>query len=296
MPLAALVVLAAGMSFAGEAPASIRPTFEALRTPELKEISRLEARLASTLTGRRLLAETVEVPHSASIAGLDNSAAVKYLRSPAVFLAFDPERFAGAGEDELELAFVREFAKAAMDIPVPLVEAEMAAIQTELYFALEKADNEPAFARKLASAVKKRREELSQFQDAEPAGALFPPPMPDGEFARAAFFMALFERGPDLFYWTVQRDLAPSPPMVRLTDLEDFYGRFGPGFSGARESHGTPWVRMSGRRYPFAWLASARRLVDPGGLGPIHEALGAFEEEPARELVRRIDKRLSRRP
>jgi len=270
------------------------PLYENLPAPAARELGIREEGMRRALAGRRLLVETEGVARRSAVTGLPGTDAVRFLRVPRPTLVFDLERLQKIDAWEFELGFVRELAKAGMDIALELPEAEMAARQKELVFALDKADQAADFSKKLKAAFRRAQERLEKFRGA--GRELYPPPAPAGEFDRAAYDLALFEKDPDQFYWAVERDGSWSPDAVRLTELEDFMGRFGPSFADARLSPGTPYARVGGRRYPARLLNAAKSLIATGALAHIKEALGGFEAGPAQELQQRIKKWAAKLP
>ncbi|MBI3553915.1 MAG: hypothetical protein HY077_15575 [Elusimicrobia bacterium] len=288
----ALIVCLSSVLRAAE-PQSMKPLYSGVPDAAAKEIKRLEADMAKTLTGRRLLAETDGVERRGAVAGLLGTDAVRCLRGPKPVLVYDLGRLSSTREWEFELAYARALAKAALAIPLDLPEADMAAAQEELSFALDKAKLDPTFSSKLHQQANAMRAKLESTLRLE-AEAPYPPPTPFEELARAAFHLALFERGPDEFYWAVERGLPESPERVRLTDLEDFSARYGPTFAAEEPADRIPYVRVGGRRYPKALWTAARSLVESGGLKRIQESLAGFEGGPAQQLQERIKKWLSK--
>jgi hypothetical protein len=257
---------------------------------------RLEAATAAlreTSVGRRLLAETAELTSRESD-DASGGAAVVFVHDPQPVLLLGPRRLKMVSDEELELALARELARAAADLPVALPEGDMAAYQIELEYAVERSAIGEGFSRRLHAAYRlavrqdgAARAEQQRVAELLPPGESLPPPLlpaPSGEFDRAGYFLLLFARDPDEFYWAVEKGLPRAPGAVRLDELEDFMERYGPDFSAAHADAAGRYVRIGGRRYPPVLFQAALRLVDSGGLARIREALGPFDTAGAEDL------------
>lgn len=293
MPLASALLLAVTAFASGAKP--LAPPYETLPDEAVRRLIRTEDAMKKTVLGRRLFVETAHVPRLAAMTGFSGGEAVKLLRLPKPTLVFDPRRVPpGTLEWEFELAFARELSKAAMDIPLELMDAELAARQQTLEFALQKAEVDPAFARRLkpfAAAALKRLESLP-----EDDRALYPPPTPPGELERASFYAALFSRSPEQFYWAVERDTTWPAAMVRLAEMEDFLARRGTKLSEARLIPGTPYILAGGLRYPARFLEAAKPLLLIGGAAHAREALGQYDAAAALDLKQRLAAWLAKSP
>ena len=276
LALLAIPVLAA----AGPQPApSVLSTVAALR------LESAETMLRETAAGRRLLAETAELPRREDDE-LAGDALARFAREPRPVLALGPRRLRGSPDADLALALARELSRAAADLPVALPEGDMAAYQSELEFAVERAAVDPDFSRRLRAAYADAarrdgaaRAERGRVASLLPSGAgLDAPPeaLPRGETERAGALLLLFARDPDEFYWAVEHGTARSTDAVRLGELEDFMDRYGPDFGSARLGPAGRYARLGGRRYDPA-LLRARRLVESGGAARLREALGPFD-------------------
>jgi hypothetical protein len=288
MPVLTLLLLTTLAPIRAQSSSALAPLYETIPEPAEREIGIREEGMRRALEGRRLLVETQGVARRSVVTGLSGVDAVRFMRLPKPTLVFDLERLQKVSAWEFELAFARELAKAGMDIPLELPELEMAARQKELVFALDKAAQAADFSKALKSVFYAAQKRLERLQGEGPE--LYPPPTPAGELDRAGFYLALIEKDPDQFYWSVERDGSWSPGMVRLTELEDFMTRYGPTFAQARACPGTPYVRMGDRRYPARLLKAARASIEPGGMARIKSSLGGFEEGPAQILQERVKK------
>jgi hypothetical protein len=289
LALAARAALAAGP----EAVTTARPPWTAPSAQTARRLETAAAALQQTPVGRRLLAETAELPRREDdeAAGED---AVRFVREPQRALLFGPRRLQALEPSELELALARELSRASADLPVVLPEGDMSAYQTELDYAVQRSAQDESFSRRLHAAYQSAvfREEAARADQRRieallPAGQSLPAPLlsaPPGEFERAGYYLLLFARNPDEFYWAVESGLPREPGAVRLAALEDFMERYGPDFSAAQADPAGRYVRIAGRRYPPALFQAARRLVESGGLARIREALGPFDTAGADEL------------
>jgi hypothetical protein len=242
--------------------------------------------LRETSAGRRLLAETAELPRREDD-GLAGDALARFTREPRSALVLGPRRLRGSSDADLALALARELARAAADLPLVMPEGDMAAYQSELEFAVERSAVDDEFARRLraayADAARRDGAARAAYERAAsllPAGAgLEEPPalLPRGEVERAGQLLFLFARDPDEFYWAVERGVPRAADAVRLGELEDFMDRYGPDLGGARLGPAGRYARMGGRRCAPALLRAARRLVESGGPARLREALGPFD-------------------
>jgi hypothetical protein len=234
-----------------------------------KEIARLEEPAKRSLLFRRLLAETDGLPRRVSV--LPPPAFVEYERPPLDRLSFAPAALKKAGEWAFQVAEARELARASMALPTPILEAELAAYQKELAFALEMAAVDPGFSKAWNERARRSR------PDADPGRA------PVDELERLAFFAALLAESPDRFYVVGERALSLPPDTVRLTELEDFLKLHASELAGLSPKPGEPYVRVGGRRYAAAVVKAAALVLPIGGAGRVREALGPADLE-AREL------------
>ena len=237
-----------------------------------KEFVRLEEPAKRSATFRRLLAETDGLPRRADV--LVAPAFIEYQRPPLDRLAFDARRLKGVDAWAFQVAEARELARASMALPAPILEAELAAYQKELAFALELAAVDAGFSK--AWNARARKAKLDAPRE-HPAAA------PADELDRLAFFAALLADGPERFYVGAERSLPLSAETVRLTELEDFLKLHAAELDGPAPRPDEPYVQVGGRRYPAAVVRAARLVAPIGGAGRVREALGPSETE-AREL------------
>jgi hypothetical protein len=264
-----------------------QPLYEWLPQPIARDVKRLEDDMRQTATGRRLLIEAQDTDRQAAVDGLPDLQAVRLLRIPQLCLVFDVRRLAKVSQWDFELAFARELAKAALNIPLELSELEMAARQQELLFALDKAGQDAALAMAWREKILAMQARLSRQPESD--RVLYPPPTPRAELDRAAYDAALFLKAPEQFYWAIERDTAWSAGMVRLTELEDFIEKNGPQLGSAKTLAGTPYAKVAGRRYPARLLSAARPFLELGGLSHAREALGQFDTVAAFDLRQRLE-------
>jgi hypothetical protein len=282
----------------GAAAAPLPPPRTPLSAATRDRLDRAVSGMEETLLGRRLVAETVEVPRRES--DDDASAAgVRFVPGSPAALVFGPRRLKALADGELELVLARELARAAADLPVPMPEAEMAAYQTEIEYALDRGVTDQGFAQRLRGAfdvIARRDAQLQaghrRIKSLAPkaeslSSALLP--TPEGEFERIAYYILLFGRDKEEFYWAVEQSVPQEPGLVHLTELEDFVERYGPDFSSAQVDPNGYYARMGGRRYPPVLLEAARKLAASGGLVRIREALGPFETVGAAALKVKVN-------
>lgn len=248
------------------------------------ELGRIEGRMSVSLLGRRLLAQTTDVPRR-ELPGASGRDGLRFV-GPQGLLAFDSSRLSQNTEWEMELILARELARASQAMPIVLLEGETAAAQAELEFALERALEDKAFDARLRGAVRRmeKRAEALRASDAWqrlrlPLEAQDLPvlDLPVSEFDRVAYYLLLFLRSPDEFYWAIERGQAWPPETVSLTELEDFLEKHhGDDLSSAQPGASGLYQRVGGRRYRPALVQAARATQQVGGIVFLHEALSAF--------------------
>ncbi|MBI4376991.1 MAG: hypothetical protein HY549_11140, partial [Elusimicrobia bacterium] len=108
MPRAAALLILAAIPLAAEPPPRM-----SLSAAQAESLGAREAGLARTAIGRRLLAETRDIPRRAAALG----ELVRYERVPGPQLVFDLRRIEASEPFEFELALVRELAEAAAGAP-----------------------------------------------------------------------------------------------------------------------------------------------------------------------------------
>ncbi len=283
---------------AGAALAALLGASAAAKSPQsLSEstVSRLNAvqgSVAATRYGRRIIVLARGVPRRpASLA----EAPFRYIPGDEPFLAVDPGKLAAASDWEVELAFVRELARAGFALPVEMPEIEMAAYQIEMRHALLKAESDSAFARRLRKMFRRHgrdgkrlkaylRLKTRMGKDASVRDVR----TPAGEMERLSYYLYLFFEDPDDFYWAVDRGLSYGPGAVRLTELKDFMDRCGPALRGIRVSPEALYVKVKGRRYPAALARAALTMGEYGGVERLDEVLGDLGVLTPKSLLKDI--------
>ncbi len=280
----AALLLGAALSAANAAPVeeprSLLPQPTQLSAEQTREIERLERALDASPTARRLLAETGTVPRRSWRLA---PAAVAYVYGAAPFLAFDPEALPKLTEREFQLELSRELALAALDLPLDLPEGRDAARARAAEVALELAQSDRAFGKKLRGLAKADARELA-------AGERGELQVPRNEVERVALDLAELSRGRQAFLWQVESGLPPDPARVSRTELEDFVKLNGPAFGGKTAGPSDRYVWIAGRRYRAALLRAAQPLIESGGLKRVAEALDGFEGRELPELCRKAAK------
>lgn len=291
--LLALSLCAAAGELPGSAPAG-RPSSDVV-----ERLEGAEASLRETESGRRLLAETGEIVRLEEDVPETTVDGIFCRRGDPPVLLLSRRRLRAMSDGEVELSLARELARAAMSVPVPLPEEDMAAYQAELEFAMEQAARSGTFARRLREAYRaearrddERREQHRRLSSGLPPQRRTPlpeRPLPRGQFERAGLLLHLFARDPDEFYYAVERGVSRDPDAVTFAELEDFVERYGPDFAGVREEASGLYVRVGGRSYPPRLLRHARVLARAGGLAALREALGPFQSVGVDELKVKVN-------
>jgi hypothetical protein len=283
-----IALLALAASVAAAAPEDYKALPDAVRA----EVLRVEQSARRSETFKRLLAENDGLERATGT--LPAPEFVRFEARPRR-LVYDAKRLGRATEWELQLAEARELARASMGLPVTLVEAEAAARQKELAFALELAEAEPAFSKEWsrrgakAKAAADAAANLDSWTRAHlPDQPLEPhPALPDGELDRAALFAALLAQGPARFYDGVGALLPPEDEPCRLAEVADFTALHARELRALKPEPGESFTAVGGQRYPSRVVRAAQALADAGGPAFAKEAVGPREREAA-ELSTRL--------
>jgi hypothetical protein len=190
-----------------------------------------------------------------------------------------------------QAAEARELARASMALPAPVLEAELAAYQKELDFALELAAIDADFSKAWNARARKAKLDADSLRAPDVRARARVPEAslersaraPADELDRLAFFAALLAEGPERFYVVAERSLPLPADTVRLTELEDFLRLHASELAGPAPPPDEAYVLVGGRRYPAAVVKAARLIAPIGGAARVREALGPAEAE-AREL------------
>lgn len=283
-----LVCFFLGLSFP---PASAAPGGAGLSAKTADQLRRLEARIAATPTGRRLIAETSDVPR---LEDESSGAPIRYLRSPSV-IAFDPRRMSFLTDWEVELALVRELARASFDVPLEMPEGEMAAYLKEMRYCLERAGEDADFdgwLRRAFSTMGKRHQarQVVDLRGPHRVGAWKEPPLayPRSELDRVGYYLYLFSRDPEEFYWAVEWGLPFGPEAVKWSSVEDFMERHRDELSAISVQPGAAYVRLHGRRYSPALVRAAQFLAGSGEKDRIAKTLQFLEDDSSESLRAKI--------
>lgn len=287
-----IALLALAASVAAAAPEDYKALPDSVRA----ELLRVEDGARRSDTFKRLLAENDGLER---VAGkLPSPEFVRFEARPRR-LIYDEKRLGRATEWELQLAESRELARASMGLPVTLVEAEAAARQKELLFALELAAADPAFSKEWSrrGAKAKAAADAAANLDAwtrahAPDQPLEPhPELPDGELDRAALFAALLAQGPARFYDGVGALLPPAREPCRLAEVADFTALHARELRSLKAEPGETFTAVGGQRYPSRVVRAAQTLADAGGPAYAREAVGPRESEAA-DLSTRLRQQL----
>jgi len=263
---------------------------EALRQTEL-EMARVEA-------GRRLLAETAEVPVvERRLSGLSEAEVEK---SPVRFsrqggeIVVDSELAPALTSEEYELLFVRERRRAGIRSPIPTVDEEAAAHQEALAYAVEKAALDPAFSKKLRAAYEEGgriyRSRAALVDAARRQGLAPPPPWraPKGALSLLGQELYLFSEEPWRFYAGVEDGLGFSSETVRLDEVADLLDLRGLEFERVEWRAGGRFGQLGDRLYPGR-VVRAALLLRGEGLPRLLERLGPYRSVQREELRKRAN-------
>lgn len=263
----------------------------AARSPEgapsaatARELARLEARASSSPAARRLFAASRHVPRR-EVRGSDLRDPIGVRGDAKPEIVLDALRLADTSEDDAELLLVLSAARALLAFPLPVVEAEQAAWQKALQFAVERGAEDPAgFGARLAKAARDGaarsdallRSTIPPRTPWEPAetSALR---LPDGALARAGLLLHLLETDPQRFYWTIEAGTPWPRGAVRLAEVEDLYALRAKEIAALSSAPAGPYATLGGRRYPAPLVHAAFMLRGTGEVERLRESLEAYD-------------------
>ncbi len=248
------------------------------------ELARLEALASSSPAARRLFAATRRVPRrEVRGSGLPDPIGVRGGDRPEIVL--DALRLADTTENDAELLLILNSARAALAFPIPVVEAEQAAWQKTLLFAVERGAEDPAaFGARLAKAAREAgaRSDALERSALPPRSAWEPSEipvlrLPAGALERAGLLLHLLEKDPQRFYWTVEAGTPWPRGTARLSELEDLFALRAKDLHDMTAPPEGPYAVLGGRRYPSPLVRAAFLLRGTGEVERLRESLEAYD-------------------
>lgn len=181
-------------------------------------------------------------------------------------IVFDAARLPETSETDAELLLILNCARASLAFSIPVVEAEQAAWQRTLLFALERGAADPAgFGAQLAKAERA----AGGFSDSLK--------LPRRATDRAGFLLHLFDRDPQRFYHAIEAGTAWPGGPTRLAELEDLYALRAKDIAALKAAPEGPYAVLGGRRYPSALVRTAFLLRGTGEVERLRESLEAYD-------------------
>lgn len=254
-----------------------------LSTETEKEFARVEASASASPTARRLLAATRRVPRRQTRhSGLRDAIGTRGGENPE--LVFDAARLPRVTEIEAEILLMLNLARAELAFPLPIVEAEQAAWQKALRFAVERGAEDPGFGRLLAAKVReqgaraeaRRRSALPPKTPWEPSETAVVA-MPDDFLDRVGLLLHELERDPKLFYRAVEVGTPWPRGTERLVELEDLFALRSREIAALNRAPEGPYAELGGRRYPASLVRAAFLLRGSGRVEALRESLEAYD-------------------
>lgn len=288
----------ASLSWAGEKNAvssTLLPSRKEISSPLRKAVIEVKRAYWKTEFGRHLLALTEEIPIREGVPGRE--ALVEFKGGASPHFVVDARKAESATQLEFEVSFVLARMAALLEAPVPFVDAEEAAAQAVLRYAMEKAAVSPEFSKRLQKAVRAgerlaiARKQKRDFADrySVDSAVLFPGRRPKNAYDRLGYDIYLFSEDPYLFYESVVSSSQLSMEAVTLTELEDIIGRHGDHLGrGVFRALGR-YALIESRVYPGRVLRAARIVKDQDGLARIRERLGLFRSSDQAEVLKAIN-------
>jgi hypothetical protein len=249
-----------------------------------KELARLEAQASASPAARRLFAATRAVPRrEVRYSGLLDAIGVRGGSKPEIVL--DAVRLPSTTETDAELLLVLNAARASLAFPIPVVEAEEAAWQRTLLFAVERGAEDPAgFGARLAKAEREAGARSDAFERSSlpPSGPWEPSEtavlrLPAGILERTGLLLHLFDGDPARFYRAIEGGTAWPRGSARLAELEDLFALRAKELAALKAPPEGPYATLGGRRYPAALVRSAFLLRGTGETERLRESLEAYD-------------------
>lgn len=271
---AALSLAALASAWAAEPRADLRryKVSAELRAALLRILPNLDR----TETGRRLSAETREVPVSEH-KDLEEHA-VRYRRLPRPHIAVHPMRAAKMTDLDLEISLVRERTRAAADIGLDLYEDEIAAYQSEIAHAVGRAKEDPAFGSRLRAAYEAVRRTEETYPVLSASRSLAP------GIQGLAWRLYLFSEDPGELDYAVEMSL-PRERYVSVWEIATVVEEHGEELFSLRPRPKAKYVRLGDRNYPARVVRAALAVKTRAGLRRIREGLSPLRELERRELL-----------
>jgi len=281
------------------APAALQPV-QPLSQELLRALEATDAALFVTETGRRLLAETSGVgvmQRRGKGLGADvyPGIPIRY-EDGAGAIVVDADVAPSLPRLDWEAFFVRERRRAIVRAGIPLVEEEMAAHQEEVAFAVEKAEGDADFSKKLRGAYEEAKRVFQArgvMEDASRKRGLKPLPpwrAPKDALELWAQEIFLYSEDPYLFYAAIEDGVDFSSDAVRLDEVADFLESH-PGRSPAIEWRARGRYGLAGGRlYPGRVLRAALAVGGRQELRTLRERLGPFMSVEREQLRARVNR------
>lgn len=265
-------------------PAAARSPDTAPSAKLAEELARLEALASSSPAARRLFAQTRRVPRrEVRGSGLPDPIGLRGGSRPEIVL--DALRLSDTTENDAELLLILNSARAALAFPIPIIEAEQAAWQTTLLFAVERGAADPAaFGARLAKAAREAgaRSDALERSALPPRSAWEPSETPVLRFPasaleRAGLLLHLVEKDPQRFYWAVEAGTPWPRGTARLSELEDLFALRAKDLHDMTAPPEGPYAVLGGRRYPAPLVRAAFLLRGTGEVERLRESLEAYD-------------------
>lgn len=254
-------------------------------------VASVDQAMASVESGRRLKAGASDVAVEPRRVPPDGPAVV-FEPGDKPVIGVDPRRARTLTLVQFELALARARARAARDAGVRLIEAEQAAEQAVLEYALDRFETSDEFKSALSKAAARVRSRArTQRVDFELAGATVSfrdLPIASKDPDREADLLARFADDPQEFYWALERELGAASGAVGLSELETFLWAYAERLNSISCPRGARYCSVEGRLVRPELVGAARAVVAGGGLDRLRETLGGFQGEPASRLRERV--------
>ncbi len=242
-------------------------------------------------SGRRMMSLTQDVPieELRKRRGLP----IEWVRGKSPKIQVDRERAKRLSLLEFEMLFYRARWLALANLPIDTLDAEYAVRQEQLAYALDKAESDPEFEKKLRKATAKlrgvledRRKSLEFAREHGERGAvLFPGRRPKKAIELLAFDLYLYSEDPFLLY----ESLGNISDAVSMDAIEDFLLLHGARLGEVEFRADGRFAVVSERSYPGAVARGAIFVEDRTTLSELRERVGPYRSVSGKALSGRVN-------
>jgi len=263
-------------------------------------LRRVQWEFAKTESGRRLIALTESTPVEERRS--PRGRPIRWVRGEPAVILVDRDRAKRLSLLDFEIAFFRARWLALANLPIDLADAEWAARQAVLEYALDKAAVDSAFSEELRKATglarrtlaARSREREYAREQGESADALFPGRRPKSTLEALAFDLTLVSEDFQTLYESLKAE--GDPRVAELDAVDDFLTLHGSRLGEVEFKAGGRVALVAGRRYAGAVARAALFVEDETRLAELRERLGPYRGVGGETLLARVNQWLRDTP